>query len=135
MPARTAASPRKSAAAISEVAGHRLSEGPRGSTLGVGTLMTVMPAGTSWLTQSGRPLLATTTASVARTAGSRVAVGGKITAESFRKTLQRARGKFLELLIEELRVTIHPASPEDIEAEIFDLGLGNLYRRYSNELD
>ena len=34
-----------------------------------------------------------------------------------------------------LRETIHPAEPEDIEAEIFDLGLGNLYRRYSSELD
>ncbi len=62
-------------------------------------------------------------------------VGSKVSAEAFRKTLQRARGKFLELLIEELRVTIHPASPEDIEAEIYDLGLGNLYRRYSAELE
>lgn len=52
--------------------------------------------------------------------------------EGFRKTLQRARTKFLELLMEELRVTIHPATPDDIEAEIFDLGLGNLYRRYSS---
>ena len=33
--------------------------------------------------------------------------------------------------IQELRETIHPAEPEDIEAEIYDLGLGNLYRRYS----
>jgi len=62
-------------------------------------------------------------------------VGAKVTPEAFRKTLQRARGKFLELLIEELRATIHPASPEDIEAEIYDLGLGNLYRRYSAEVD
>ena len=53
--------------------------------------------------------------------------------EAFRKTLQRARGKFLELLIQELRETIHPADREDIEAEIFDLGLGHLYRRYSSE--
>ena len=58
-------------------------------------------------------------------------VGANVTPEAFRKTLQRARGKFLELLIEELRVTIHPATPEDIEAEIYDLGLGTLYRRYS----
>lgn len=58
-----------------------------------------------------------------------------VTPEAFRKTLQRARTKFLELLIVELRETIHPAEPEDIEAEIFDLGLGNLYRRYSSELD
>ena len=57
--------------------------------------------------------------------------GTRITPEAFRKTLQRARSKFLELLVEELRLTIHPATPEDIEAEIFDLGLGNLYRRYS----
>jgi len=61
--------------------------------------------------------------------------GAKVTPEAFRKTLQRSRGKFLELLIEELRVTIHPATPEDIEAEIYDLGLGNLYRRYSAETD
>jgi RNA polymerase sigma-70 factor (ECF subfamily) len=62
-------------------------------------------------------------------------VGTPITPEAFRKTLQRARGKFLELLIEELRATIHPATTEDIEAEIFDLGLGNLYRRYSAEVN
>ncbi|HEU5115235.1 MAG TPA: sigma-70 family RNA polymerase sigma factor, partial [Isosphaeraceae bacterium] len=48
--------------------------------------------------------------------------GTRVTPEAFRKTLQRARAKFLELLIEELRATIHPASPEDIEAEIYDLG-------------
>ena len=58
-----------------------------------------------------------------------------ISPEAFRKTLQRARAKFLELLIVELRETIHPASPEDIEAEIFDLGLGNLYRRYASDSD
>jgi RNA polymerase sigma factor (sigma-70 family) len=57
-------------------------------------------------------------------------IGGNITPEGFRKTLQRARSKFLELLIQELRETIHPNEPEDVEAEIFDLGLGHLYRRY-----
>jgi RNA polymerase sigma-70 factor (ECF subfamily) len=60
-------------------------------------------------------------------------IGGRVSPEAFRKTLQRARSKFLELLIQELRETIHPAEPDDIEAEIFDLGLGNLYRRYSEE--
>jgi len=60
-------------------------------------------------------------------------LGGRVTPEAFRKTLQRARVKFLEQLIQELRETIHPAEPEDIEAEIFDLGLGTLYRRYSEE--
>jgi len=59
--------------------------------------------------------------------------GAKISPEAFRKTLQRARSKFLELLIQELRETIHPAGPDDIEAEIYDLGLGTLYRRYSEE--
>jgi RNA polymerase sigma factor (sigma-70 family) len=54
-----------------------------------------------------------------------------ITPEAFRKNLQRARAKFIELLVQELRDTIHPTSNEDIEAEIFDLGLGHLYRRYS----
>lgn len=57
--------------------------------------------------------------------------GSRISAEAFRKTLQRARGKFLELLVQELRETIHPATPEEIESEIFDLGLGHLYRRYA----
>jgi RNA polymerase sigma factor (sigma-70 family) len=57
----------------------------------------------------------------------------RISPEAFRKTLQRARAKFLELLLQELRETIHPAEPEDIEAEIFDLGLGHLYRRYSED--
>jgi hypothetical protein len=56
----------------------------------------------------------------------------RVTAAGFQKTLQRARVKFLELLIEDLRKTIRPATPEDIKAEIFDLGLGNLYRRYAN---
>ncbi len=51
--------------------------------------------------------------------------------EAFRKNLQRARAKFIELLVQELRETIHPTTTEDIEAEIFDLGLGHLYRRYS----
>jgi RNA polymerase sigma-70 factor (ECF subfamily) len=54
-----------------------------------------------------------------------------VTPEAFRKNLQRARAKFIELLVQELRETIHPTSSEDIEAEIFDLGLGHLYRRYS----
>ena len=55
--------------------------------------------------------------------------------EAFRKNLQRARAKFIELLVQELRETIHPATTEDIESEIFDLGLGHLYRRYSSSAD
>jgi RNA polymerase sigma factor (sigma-70 family) len=55
----------------------------------------------------------------------------QVTPEAFRKNLQRARAKFIELLVQELRETIHPISPEAIEAEIYDLGLGHLYRRYS----
>lgn len=55
----------------------------------------------------------------------------RVTPEAFRKNLQRARAKFIELLVMELRETIHPASQEDVEAEIFDLGLGHLYRRYN----
>lgn len=62
-------------------------------------------------------------------------VGARVSPEAFRKTLQRSRAKFLELLVEELRLTIHPATPEDIEAEIHDLGLGTLYRRYSSSND
>ena len=56
----------------------------------------------------------------------------QVTPEAFRKNLQRARAKFIELLVQELRETIHPTSTEDVEAEIFDLGLGHLYRRYSS---
>src|SRR5262245_3716350 len=51
--------------------------------------------------------------------------------EAFRKNLQRARAKFIELLIHELRETIRSGRIEDVEAEIFDLGLGPLYRRYA----
>jgi RNA polymerase sigma-70 factor (ECF subfamily) len=60
-------------------------------------------------------------------------VGTRITPESFRKTLQRARGKYFELLIQELRDTIHPATDEDIEEEIKALGLGQFYRRYFSQ--
>ena len=60
-------------------------------------------------------------------------VGARVTPESFRKTLQRARAKFLDLLVFELRETIDPAEPEDIEAEMIDLGLGNIYRRYTTD--
>jgi hypothetical protein len=56
----------------------------------------------------------------------------QVTPEAFRKNLQRARAKFIDLLVQELRETIHPTSNEDVEAEIFDLGLGHLYRRYTN---
>ena len=51
--------------------------------------------------------------------------------EAFRKQLEDARAKFIELLVQEVRETIHSPSTEDVEAEIFDLGLGHLYRRYS----
>lgn len=58
-----------------------------------------------------------------------------VTSESFRKTLQRARAKYLELLIQELRDTINPATREDVEAEIYDLGLGAFYRKYVASLE
>ena len=54
------------------------------------------------------------------------------TPEAFRKTLQGARAKFLRLLVQEVRETIHPAEPEEIEAEIFRLGFGHLFRRYGD---
>jgi RNA polymerase sigma factor (sigma-70 family) len=59
----------------------------------------------------------------------------QISPESFRKTLQRARSKFFELLIQELRETIHPATDEDIEDEVQALGLGHLYRRHLSQID
>jgi RNA polymerase sigma factor (sigma-70 family) len=55
----------------------------------------------------------------------------QVTPEAFRKNLQRARAKFIDLLVQELRETIHPTTAQDIEDEINDLGLGHLYRRYS----
>jgi len=58
--------------------------------------------------------------------------GTPMSPEAFRKNLQRARSKFVELLIQELKETIHPANNEEVEAEIYDLGLGYLYRRYMN---
>lgn len=61
--------------------------------------------------------------------------GAPVSAEAFRKNLQRARAKFIDLLIVELRETIHPTNNEDVEAEIFDLGLGYLYRRYTAPLE
>jgi RNA polymerase sigma-70 factor (ECF subfamily) len=53
----------------------------------------------------------------------------KFTAEAFRKTLQRARMKFFDLLVQELRETMSNPTPEDIENELNDLGLGSLYRK------
>jgi RNA polymerase sigma factor (sigma-70 family) len=61
-----------------------------------------------------------------------VMIRTQVTPEAFRKNLQRARAKFIDLLVQELRETIHPTSNDDVEAEIFDLGLGRLYRRYTN---
>ncbi|WP_235963644.1 RNA polymerase sigma factor [Tautonia rosea] len=55
--------------------------------------------------------------------------------EAFRKTLQRAREKFVELLESELRDGITHPSQADIEAEIYDLGLGAFYQRYRKKED
>lgn len=59
--------------------------------------------------------------------------GRAISPEAFRKTLQRARSKFLELLIQELRETMNLASAEELESEIFDLGLGSLYKKVQTQ--
>jgi RNA polymerase sigma factor (sigma-70 family) len=61
--------------------------------------------------------------------------GTKVTPESFRKTLQRARAKYFDMLVQELRETIHPATEDDIEDEIQALGLGHLYRRHLSQID
>lgn len=57
-------------------------------------------------------------------------IHARVTPEAFRKNLQRARAKFVELLVQELRDTIHPGTDDDIEDEIRDLGFGRLYQRY-----
>ena len=77
-------------------------------------MTSLMPRSTSWPRSSAQ-------------------LGTTVRPDAFRKTLQRARLKFFELLKQELRETIHPATPEDVEEEISDLGLGYLYRRYSSE--
>ncbi len=59
--------------------------------------------------------------------------GDHISPEAFRKTLQRARTKFMELLIQELREGISDPTQGEIEAEINDLGLQTLYKRYLEE--
>jgi len=59
----------------------------------------------------------------------------KISPESFRKTLQRSRAKYFDLLVQELRDTIHPATDDDIEDEIQALGLGHLYRRHLSQIE
>lgn len=59
--------------------------------------------------------------------------GDQLTPEAFRKTLQRARAKFLDLLVQELREGLTNPTAADIEAEINDLGLGSLYRHYCEE--
>lgn len=63
------------------------------------------------------------------------AIGAPVSPEAFRKNLQRARAKFIELLVVELKETIHPTDSADVEAEIHDLGLGRLYRRYTTGAD
>lgn len=55
--------------------------------------------------------------------------------EAFRKTLQRAREKLVELLEAELRDGITHPSQAEIEAEIYDLGLGAFYQRYKKKED
>jgi len=60
--------------------------------------------------------------------------GDSLSPEAFRKTLQRARAKFLDLLLQELREGLVDPTPEQIEEEIHDLGLGSIFRRYSEEL-
>lgn len=59
---------------------------------------------------------------------------GQLTPDAFRKTLQRARAKFLELLIQELREGLTNPTTEDVESEINALGLGHLYRRYAEDI-
>ena len=47
-----------------------------------------------------------------------------------RRTLERARWKFVEFLVYGVRETIQATSIEEIEAEIDDLGLGKAYRQH-----
>lgn len=49
--------------------------------------------------------------------------GRPMTAEGFRKQLSRARVRLAELLVDEVRRTLEDPTPEQIDAELADLGL------------
>jgi RNA polymerase sigma-70 factor (ECF subfamily) len=56
-------------------------------------------------------------------------VGYPIQAAAYRKQVSRARRLLAELLVREVRTTLHDPSPEELEQELIDLGLWNRIRR------
>lgn len=50
-------------------------------------------------------------------------VGHPVRADAFRKVLSRARRKFAELLLDEVRRTLENPTPERLEDELIDIGL------------
>ena len=58
------------------------------------------------------------------------AIGRFVSPEAFRKQLSRARRMFARLLVREVVQTLKDPTPEDIEAELGEIGLRDFVRRY-----
>jgi RNA polymerase sigma factor (sigma-70 family) len=57
-------------------------------------------------------------------------VGRTVTAGAFRQAVQRARSKYVNFLINEVKASLQDPTPEDIEEELGDLGLLEFCRSY-----
>jgi len=58
------------------------------------------------------------------------ALGRTVTAGAFRQAVQRARSKYVNFLISEVRASLRDPTPEDVEEELGDLGLLEFCRSY-----
>ena len=57
-------------------------------------------------------------------------LGRPVTAGAFRQSVQRARTKYVNFLISEVKASLQDPTPEDIEEELGDLGLLEFCRSY-----
>ncbi len=57
------------------------------------------------------------------------ATGRTVTAGAFRQTVQRARTKYVNFLINEVKASLHDPTPEEVEEELGDLGLLEFCRK------
>ncbi len=58
------------------------------------------------------------------------ALGRTVTAGAFRQAVQRARSKYVNFLINEVKASLRDPTPEDVEEELGDLGLLEFCRTY-----
>ncbi len=58
------------------------------------------------------------------------ALGRTVTAGAFRQAVQRARSKYVNFLINEVKASLRDSTPEDVEEELGDLGLLEFCRPY-----